>query len=1132
MGFQNLWFSHPRKFGPGSRSCRVCAGHHGLIRKYGLDLCRRCFREQAKDIGFKKMDPIEAGEWIAGRPLQLVFLTGLDPVNKPYHATLVNSFRNRSVDQPPLQLRVISGELDLPRKEVKTKKEKGILRREWPQKYLDHIPALIVLFVDLDWNHPSWEEKKTEAESKVASIRGSLRSGTRIALVMLQNRNTPTSAADTQAAERAHELCHVCSLNQKQLFAIPIQDDLGYVGKLKSAFHELAQGFYQQKLKAIRSRNIPNNSPALVVRQLFKLAFISELRQDTHTALRNYRLAYDQCKDTVDQWEGIDIFEWRSVAGLLNYKMCELCFLHSSAHEAINQMRRHQSVFFSTSPGIYPTPQLASIELLLWKAKQCWHFAQIFEQAVVGGLSALATFNPGTHLDQAASIYSTANTEIAALKRNSPTNIPYPTPDPLVQETVFFGQRPWRVGYDGLAPAEIEAAAVTAITQRLVVNHDGVISLLTAAMAQYKKYECVRMQRNVMCEMANVCYLNNDIPRALQLWSIVIRDNAIPYLIRKDIMYRATWAAYAIASVKDFVACCMYLMCNSYSSILPSNAKQAFHNILESKPPIIPFPSDEVTDQQQLAYQDQWQKVLSERQFFSIQASKIESFLDVRVSFLESQIIEVNSRVAVRIEIRSDLPEELTISDVIVVCKVKPTQIGTDSTEREFAPLRLGTIQISAANPIKRVLTLDLKKVKQNEIVLVSRVTLEFGNRNSHMFGQLEFDELSLNRKIRIADVLGVETLKVGGVKGGIQLETAASVKCLIGDIACADLQILNVAKNAVRNVKLDFKRNEQQFTEAAAVLFVDRGGSELKSELSIDLASEMLPKQKILLPIKFSAQLVGSYDLQLEISYEYDEAGEVAQETSKINVGVEAKEPFSVSSHIMNINGVPMASILNHCEHVLNANILSESSIRINTVEFLLADVVHHCDNSNGTCRENLNELIQENEMITFSTVIRITANEEDSETPLGRLAVEWKRDAPNATPVRSIVPLCRIPVIPCPIEISAHIKTSPAIVRVPIEISFELKNHSKEAVELVSNFDLNDVFMFSGERKASITVLPSSSRRLNVIVMALGAGRLTFPRINLKSPQVSDSLLQQALRTLPATIFVLPKSKEGTPN
>ncbi|EPB73308.1 ribosomal protein S14p/S29e [Ancylostoma ceylanicum] len=56
MGFANLWFSHPRKFGPGSRSCRVCSNHHGLIRKYGLDMCRRCFREYAKDIGFKKLD--------------------------------------------------------------------------------------------------------------------------------------------------------------------------------------------------------------------------------------------------------------------------------------------------------------------------------------------------------------------------------------------------------------------------------------------------------------------------------------------------------------------------------------------------------------------------------------------------------------------------------------------------------------------------------------------------------------------------------------------------------------------------------------------------------------------------------------------------------------------------------------------------------------------------------------------------------------------------------------------------------------------------------------------------------------------------------------------------------------------
>ncbi|KAL5256658.1 hypothetical protein ACHWQZ_G011796 [Mnemiopsis leidyi] len=55
MGHDNVWYSHPRKYGPGSRKCRVCSNHHGLIRKYGLDMCRQCFQQYAKNIGFEKL---------------------------------------------------------------------------------------------------------------------------------------------------------------------------------------------------------------------------------------------------------------------------------------------------------------------------------------------------------------------------------------------------------------------------------------------------------------------------------------------------------------------------------------------------------------------------------------------------------------------------------------------------------------------------------------------------------------------------------------------------------------------------------------------------------------------------------------------------------------------------------------------------------------------------------------------------------------------------------------------------------------------------------------------------------------------------------------------------------------------
>ncbi|TPX10450.1 uncharacterized protein E0L32_008669 [Thyridium curvatum] len=87
MSHESVWNSRPRKYGKGSRSwrnfaggegtvgnqvqgdteeacftnvfvrnySRVCTHRAGLIRKYGLDICRQCFREKAADIGFVKV---------------------------------------------------------------------------------------------------------------------------------------------------------------------------------------------------------------------------------------------------------------------------------------------------------------------------------------------------------------------------------------------------------------------------------------------------------------------------------------------------------------------------------------------------------------------------------------------------------------------------------------------------------------------------------------------------------------------------------------------------------------------------------------------------------------------------------------------------------------------------------------------------------------------------------------------------------------------------------------------------------------------------------------------------------------------------------------------------------------------
>ncbi len=45
-----------RSCGRANAKCSRCGNWHGYINKYGLNVCRRCFREIAPKIGFKKFN--------------------------------------------------------------------------------------------------------------------------------------------------------------------------------------------------------------------------------------------------------------------------------------------------------------------------------------------------------------------------------------------------------------------------------------------------------------------------------------------------------------------------------------------------------------------------------------------------------------------------------------------------------------------------------------------------------------------------------------------------------------------------------------------------------------------------------------------------------------------------------------------------------------------------------------------------------------------------------------------------------------------------------------------------------------------------------------------------------------------
>jgi len=36
--------------------CKICGNENSIIKKYDLNVCRRCFKDIAKKIGFEKFD--------------------------------------------------------------------------------------------------------------------------------------------------------------------------------------------------------------------------------------------------------------------------------------------------------------------------------------------------------------------------------------------------------------------------------------------------------------------------------------------------------------------------------------------------------------------------------------------------------------------------------------------------------------------------------------------------------------------------------------------------------------------------------------------------------------------------------------------------------------------------------------------------------------------------------------------------------------------------------------------------------------------------------------------------------------------------------------------------------------------
>ncbi|KRX63053.1 Trafficking protein particle complex subunit 11 [Trichinella sp. T9] len=1083
-----LTYSHPRKYGPGSRKCRVCSSHHGVIRKYNLHMCRRCFREYAADIGFKKpivslaqhflhgMDISELPPELSCPTLQLIVLLGLDVRNNLAHKNIWEALMmNRRPDRPPLNFQLVSGDShDLTTMRTKEPSQeaavKGILKIDWMAKHLHRVPAVLVLFVDLDWNSPH-------------SFYGR---NPYLALVLVQS--FVTLPTDELATQKAAELCSSCELSSKLLFILPQSEHLfGYVVRLEFAFYDLAQNYYQNELKLLKSKKEALSrtvSQRLYVRYSFKQGFFSELRQDAHSALKYYKQAYQMLLEI----EPVDpaVTELKVIGGYLTYKICRLYFKHIASSESMSHFQKHIEYFRNKTSKLE-----AEFEHSAWLSKQYSFFAELFDAAVQSGLTTSSAEHPGFYYQTAADymIRRQREFELSSKDGENETRKAEEAEEQISTATTTV------VGYCG---QRMGWSLSSAIDSEGRFDHSSVaVGLLCNAMAHFKNYpRSVRSRHCLLVRLGMQYVRQGRLEQALQafLQALGPLRRARWTSLVSACLAPALRCAHALARPKEYVALVLELLNVEYGVREPARRVQLQRNLLALSSGAVPEPDEGADRAESDAALMAWQRLL----------------FDSTTTFVP-----------------------LTKVSVQFVGGNDPAQSWTLDTPVEQRPLlQPNTTHLFEFHICPR------PEHAGGEIHATS-ITLHIGQSTSKVYITLMWDVQSvlsvgfcvsnLGRKAAKLPVELPKRIKVLPKPPKLAVVCDDGFAVLIGEKYLYRVTVENLENAPISKLKLKVFESANSRCQHGI-----KFGYNIEqcdgAALSLELDS-LMPNCKATSVFYITMEkTVDNVSMHMQITYEVtlnvENMDMSCNCTLDRTVSFSSIMPFVVESYMCTTMGQRVNEL------VVKEDVLLWMHVRGVSVPTLIC-----------SCTLHLCDMVHMNNPIDYQTFDNAVI---DSDTSLSEICSVrpvgattepvsiahatfcWKRwnETSSSEMISTSFSLCNVNIVSCPVIVSCVVPSFGVMYR-PFVVKYTIENTTEKTVQLEATFESSERFMFSGMKKDLLKLTRLSKMEIILNVLPLIDGFSTLPRLQLlsSSEAVTSSLKQYSQRNVPLTILITPK-------
>uniref|UniRef100_A0ABK0LKY8 Trafficking protein particle complex subunit 11 n=1 Tax=Rattus norvegicus TaxID=10116 RepID=A0ABK0LKY8_RAT len=1057
------------------------------------------------------------------RPMAFVTLTGLDVVYNAVHRAVWDAFcANRRADRVPISFKVLPGDHEYPKcRSKRTSYEwyipKGILKTGWMNKHLNLVPALVVVFYELDWDEPQWKEKQSECATRVEIVRQSLQGrNTKVAVVLIQKKTPLPPGEDIIASERAAALCNVCELSGKSLFVLPHTDHLvGYIIRLENAFYEHAQTYYYTEIRRVKSHKEFLNKTThqlLFVRHQFKIAFFSELKQDTQNALKNYRTAYNLVHEL--RAHETNILEIKTMAGFINYKICRLCFQHNTPLDAIAQFRKH----IDLCKKKIGSAEL-SFEHAAWMSKQFQAFGDLFDEAIKLGLTAIQTQNPGFYYQQAA-YYAQERKQHAKALCNHDAAVVYPSPDPLETPTGvldFYGQRPWRQGilsFD-LSDPEKEKAGILAIQlkERSVVHSEMIITLLSNAVAQFKKYKCPRMKSHLMVQMGEEYYYAKDYTKALKLLDYVMCDyrSEAWWTLLTSILTTALKCSYLMAQLKDYITYSLELLgrASTLKDDQKSRIEKNLMNVLMNESP------DPEPDCDALAVKTA-QKLWADRvslagsNVFTIGVQDFVPFVQCKAKF-HAPSFHVDVPVQFDVYLKADCPH----------------------------PIRFSKLCVSFNNQITSV---DLFLGSESGRCVV--LSWQGGGGDAASSQEALQAARSFKRRPKLPDdevhwdsiIVQASTMIISRVPN-ISVHLRHEPPALMNEMYCLVVTVQSQEKSQIRDVKLTAGLKPGQDANLTQKTHVTLHGAELCDEsypaLLTDIpVGDLNPGEQLEKTVYVRCGTVGSRMFLVYVSYLINTTVEGKGIMCKCHkdetVTIETVFPFDVAVRFVSTKFEHLERVYADIPFLLMTDILSASpwALTIVSSELQLAPSMAAMDHLESQIDK---VVLQTGESASECFCLRCpSAGNLEGGVATGHYIISWKRSSgmENIPAISTIITLPHVIVENIPLHVNADLPSF-GRVRESLPVRYHLQNKTDLVQDVEISVEPSDAFMFSGLKQIRLRILPGTKQEMLYNFYPLMAGYQQLPSLNinlLRFPNFTNQLLR---RFIPTSIFVKPQGR-----